>query len=154
VKTVVAEAVERWGEAASALTSLSNRDGTVLPLLWSLVSSVVARRQAPFADFPSLTRKTSGTSSTVDAYGGLERIIARIEAARTSAPAPGVDAAVDVEQGRQLKISLSALLRLESVFREYMSGLVGAHGDLHNWPMTPGTPVWSLLAAEKDWWSD
>jgi len=150
VRTTVAEVIDCWNETASGL---SDRDGSHLPILWHLLSSVAPdyapiRRQTLLAAFPSLRAKGERNLHDFgDAYEGLEGTVAQIEAARASAPT--VD--VSVEPRRNLKIALAALVRLETQFRWYKSGLLVANGD---WNVSVGNLlVDSLIASEKDWWS-
>ncbi|KAJ7225618.1 hypothetical protein GGX14DRAFT_386433 [Mycena pura] len=125
VRTVIARAINYWDETANTLKSLSNGDGTLWPILWSLVSPAARRRQALFVDFPSLRAKGERNLRDLsDAYDGLEATIAEIEVARTSAPG----ASAILELHRNSKITLTALGRLESYIRRYKTGWMVANG--------------------------
>ncbi|KAJ7225619.1 hypothetical protein GGX14DRAFT_386434 [Mycena pura] len=149
-------AINYWDETANTLTSLSNGDGTLWPILW-LVSSAARRRQALFVDFPSLRAKGERNLRDLsDAYDGLEANIAEIEVARTSAP----DASAILELHRSSKITLVALGQLESAIRRYKSGWIMANGLRDSFRFTildddtlidNDSPVNNMLIKEKNW---
>ncbi|KAJ7222575.1 hypothetical protein GGX14DRAFT_664253 [Mycena pura] len=153
VRTVISDTINYWDKAADTLTNLSNRDGTLLPILWSLVSLAALRRQVLFTDFPSLRAKgEQNVHEFSDAYHGLEATIAEIEVARTSAPV----ASAILELRRNSKIALFALSRLEAIFRRYKLGWIMANGLLgeagsYSFTLQFETPIRTILIGEN--WS-
>jgi len=161
VRTDIASAIDYWDKAANTATNLSNGDGTVLPILRSLVSLAALRRRALFVDFPSLRAKGERNLQTFsNAYEELEATIAEIEVARASAP--GVSAMLELR--RNSKIALFALFRLEAAFLQYKYGWIVANGlvgesnsytfalGLDGVPVTTDDPVATILIGEK--WSN
>ncbi|KAF7345116.1 hypothetical protein MVEN_01675700 [Mycena venus] len=148
VRTSVDEVIDCWDETARIL---SNRDGTRLPILWQLLSSLAPNftpitRQALPVEFPSLREKgVRNLRQFSDAYDGLEAIITQMDAVRVYTNDPGAT----VEVRRNLKIALLALVQLQYEFRRYKIGLFIVKGD---WRLSLGDLlVDRLLAVEKDW---